>query len=46
MLELLHGLGSDHTAERDAATTLQIFPFSSDRKRMSTLVQRESRYVL
>ena len=43
MLEMVHGLGSDPAAERDRARVLQVFPFSSDRKRMSTVVQLSDR---
>lgn len=39
MLEMVHGLGADPLAEREAAEVVQAFPFSSDRKRMSTLVR-------
>ena len=38
MLELISGLGADVGQEREAADILHLFPFSSDRKRMSSLV--------
>ncbi len=38
LLALAAGLGADYAATRGAARLLAVAPFSSDRKRMSTLV--------
>jgi magnesium-transporting ATPase (P-type) len=40
LLQLVSGLGADYAAVRAAADTLRVFPFSSERKRMSTLTRQ------
>lgn len=40
LLQLAGRLGADYQAAREAAATLRAFPFSSERKRMSTLTRR------
>ena len=40
LLQLAGRLGADYQAAREATATLRAFPFSSERKRMSTLTRR------
>ena len=39
MLEMAHGLGGNMDPEQTRADVVRVLPFSSDRKRMSTIVE-------
>ena len=40
LLQLVSGLGADYAAARQQADLLRVLPFSSERKRMSTLTRQ------